>query len=196
MHSALGRVFVVALLVIAAALPLAAAQQRGRNAFVSSWQNRAVVLQQPLYSLLYDERSRVMPLIRRESRVSGLTVATANGTFYQFEARRDSEDDVVELDPYRVLTRLEGQYRRSKHLDIGTVQDIEPLMIVAYERGVEMVVSRVQIERDYVRLSLSKERGSDLATTLTVKWMTPLSKELSESALLDEVLQRFLARPN
>jgi len=35
---------------------------------------------------------------------------------------------------------------------------------------------------------------SDLATTLTVKFPTPLSNELTESALIDSALSRFIAR--
>ena len=58
----------------------------------------------------------------------------------------------------------------------------------------ELIVSHVQIERDCVRLLLRQDRKSDLATTLTVKWPVPLSKELTESSLIEGILTRFLAR--
>ena len=121
-------------------------------------------------------------------------MATSSGTYYQFDARRDSEEDIIERDPNRLVSILRQQYHRSMHLDIGTVQDVEPLMLVRYEPGVELIVRRVQIERDQVRLLFHKDRKADLATTLTVRWPVPLSKELTESSLIDDVLTRFVAR--
>ena len=67
-------------------------------------------------------------------------------------------------------------------------------MLVRYEPGAELIVRTIQIERDYVRLFLHRNRDSDLATTLTVQWPVPLSKELTESSLLDNVLARFVGR--
>jgi hypothetical protein len=80
------------------------------------------------------------------------------------------------------------------HLDNGAVQDIEPLMLVRYSPGVTFIVRKVQIDRDRVRLHFHKDGEADLATTLTVKFPTPLSNELTESALIDDALTRFVTR--
>jgi hypothetical protein len=67
---------------------------------------------------------------------------------------------------------------------------------VSAEQNVEMelIVRNVRIDRDRVRLYFHKNGQADLATTLTVKWPTPLSDELTESALIDAALTRFVTR--
>jgi len=87
---------------------------------------------------------------------------------------------------------MQKQYYRSMHLDIGTVQDVEPLMLVHYSPGVALIVRKVQIDRDRVRLYLHKDSEAELATTLTVKFPTPLSNELTESPLIDDAITRFV----
>ena len=62
------------------------------------------------------------------------------------------------------------------------------------EPGVRLVVRKVRFERDRVRLALHKPEDSDLATTLTVKWPAPWSKDLTEATLIDGVLSRFIAK--
>lgn len=86
--------------------------------------------------------------------MTGLTVTTPSATYYEFEALRESEDDIIERDPNRVVSTLRNQYRRAMPLDLDSVQDVEPLMLVRYDPGVELLVGDVQIERDRVRLSL------------------------------------------
>ena len=78
--------------------------------------------------------------------------------------------------------------------DIGTSHDVEPLMLAQYSPGVEFIVRNVRIDRDRVRLHFHKVGQGDLATTLTVKWPTPLSDELTESSLIDAALARFVTR--
>jgi hypothetical protein len=185
---------VVLILLATSAFPLDAVAQSGRKAFVGGWENRAVVVKKTLYSIAFDERPRYLPFVKREDRIVGLTVATWSDTYYRFDARRDSEEDIIERDPDRIAAILRTQYYRGLHLDIGNVQDVQPWMLLRYEPGVELVVRKIQFERDYVRLFLHQNRDSDLATTLTVQWPVPLSKELTESSLIDDVLMRFLAR--
>ncbi|MGH9256392.1 MAG: hypothetical protein ACRD3C_17680 [Vicinamibacterales bacterium] len=194
MNAPLRLLSILSIALAASAASLYAAEQSGKRAFVSAWEDRTVVLKQALYSLVFDERKRFLPIVKRQGRVSGLTVATSSGMYYQFDARRDSEGDIVERDPSRIVTTLQEQYYRGRHLDIGPAQDVETLMLVRYEPGVELIVRSVQIERDRVRLFLHKDHNADLATTLTVKWPVPLSKELTESSLIDDVLTRFVAR--
>ena len=186
--------FIALLTIVLATIPLHAGAQSGRKAFVSSWKEQTVVVRQTLYSLVFDERSRIVPMLKRQNRVSGLTVGTSSGTYYQFDARRSSEQDVVDRDPNRIVSTLQEQYHRSEHLDIGNTQDVETVMLVRYEPGVELFVRDVQFERDHARLVLHKDRKGDLATTVAVKWPVPLTAELTESALIDSVLSRFVTR--
>ena len=53
---------------------------------------------------------------------------------------------------------------------------------------------KVQIDRDRVRLYFHKDGEAELATTLTVKFPTPLSNELTESPLIDNAITRFVIR--
>jgi hypothetical protein len=175
-------------------LSLHASGQSGTKGFISAWEGHTVVLKQTLYSIVFDERPRFMPMVKREDRIIGLTVATASGKYYQFDARRDSERDIVERDPDRIVAALREQYYRGRHLDIGPSQDVETLMLVRYEPGVEFVVRKIAIERDRVRLFFHKDHKAGLATTLTVKWPAPLSKEFTESSLMNDVLSRFVAK--
>jgi len=181
------------LFVFAGTVASAGAQQSTRRAFLNAWQDRAVALKRTLYSVVYDERRRFLPLTKQDGKVAGLTVATPSGIYYQFEARRDTEDDVAGDDPNAIVSALREQYRRATHLEIGNVKDVEAVLLVRYEPGVVLFVKKVQIERDRVRLTLHNQAGEE-ATTLTVKWPVPLSKDLTESAVIESVLDRFLVK--
>jgi len=186
--------FAATLVLVSTAVSLTASEPTGKTVLVNTWEGRTVVVKQTLYSIVFDERSRIAPVLTRQDRVSGLTVATWSETYYRFDARRSSEKDILERDPNRVVSILREQYFRSRHLDLGTSKDVEPLMLARYDPGATLLVRAVHIERDRVRLMLHKDRKSDLATTLTVQWPIPLSDELSESELIDEVLTRFISR--
>ena len=67
-------------------------------------------------------------------------------------------------------------------------------MLAQYSPGVELIVRTVRIDRDRVRVYFHKDGQADSATTLTVKWPTPLSAELTESSLIDAALTRFVTR--
>ena len=171
-----------------------AAQQHGRKAFVTAWQEQRVVVKRPLYSLVYSERTRFLPIARKDGRISGLTVATTTETYYQFEARRDYEEAIVARTPEGILAAMKTRYRRSAHLDEGYVQDVEPGMLVRYESGVKLVVGRVDIARDLVRLFLRRENDHEIVTTLTVKLGGPVSTALVETPLIESVLNRFVTK--
>ena len=119
---------------------------------------------------------------------------SAQYTYYQFDARRESESDIADRDPNRVVSLLRKQYFRAMHLDLGSVQDVEPLMLVRYEPGGAFLVEHIQIQRDRVRLVLHKHGEHEMATSVTVKWPVPLSKDLSESPEIDAILARFVTR--
>jgi hypothetical protein len=183
----------VALVVTAA---LHASERSGKKAFQNAWVGRSVVVKRALYSVVYDERNRVLPIIKHQDRVSGLTVVTPTGTsYYQFDAKRDSEKDIIDRDPNGIVSAMRKQYFGSMNLaDIGTVRDVEPLMLVQYSPGVALIVRKVQIDRDRVRLYFHKDGEDELATTLTVKFPAPLSNELTESPLIDGAITRFVTR--
>jgi hypothetical protein len=177
------------------AVSLHAAQPSGKRGFVNAWAGRTVVVKRALFSVVYDERSRVLPFIKHQDRVTGLTVVTPSGAaYYLFEAKRETEEDIVASDPNEIVSQMRKQYYRSMHIDAGIVQDIEPLMIVQYSPGVELIVRKVQIDRDRVRLHLHKEGKSDLATAITVKWPVPLSGDFTESPLIDAALGLYVTR--
>jgi hypothetical protein len=180
-------------LIVLLATTIHAAEQQGRKAFVDAWQGRTVVLKRPLYSVIFNERRRFMPLTKRASRVAGITVVTPTETYYQFDSLRDEEPDIVERDPNRIIPALQNQYRRSAHLDVGNVQDIEAVMLTRYEPGVTLVVQRIQFDNDRVRVLLRRDDEDEVATALTVHWPTPLSKPLTEAPVLGELLARFIA---
>ena len=193
MRSSLRIVTTLLLLVNAVAVATDAAAQSNKKAFLDAWEDRGVALKRTLYSVVYDERRRFLPVTKQQGKIAGLTVATPSDIYYQFEARRDTEDDIVGRDPNAIVTALRAQYRRSTHVEIGNVTDVEPVVLVRYEPGVVLFVRKVRIERDRVRLMLYNKAG-DEATTLTVKWPVPLSKELTESAIIERVLDTFLSR--
>ena len=188
------RISLASLLLLVVAVTAIDAAENGRKAFVRTWQGQAVVLTRPLYSLVYSERRRFMPIARRDGRVSGLTVATPSDTYYQFEAQRDYEEPIIARSPDAIIPAMQTRYRRSAHLDEGFVQDVEPGMLVRYESGVRLMVARVAIERERLVLFLHRDQSRELATTLTVKLSGPLSNDLVETPLIERVLSRFLSK--
>jgi hypothetical protein len=96
---------------LAAAASIHAAELSSKKAFHNAWVGRRVVVKRVLYSVVFDERSRVLPIVKHRDRVSGLNVVTPTGTsYYQFDARRDSEEDIVEQDPDRLVSKMKNQY--------------------------------------------------------------------------------------
>jgi hypothetical protein len=195
MRSAVRPLLILALMSAAVVGQAHATDRAGRKAFQAAWVGQSVVVKRVLYSVVFDERQRALPIVKRRDRVTGLTVATPTGTsYYQFEARRDSEKDIIAHEPEGVVSQMRDQYLRSRHLDTGAAQDVEPEMLVQYAPGAALVVGKVQIDRDSVRLHLYMDGAADLATTLTIKFPLPLSKELSEAALIEDAIGQFVAR--
>jgi hypothetical protein len=189
------RLMMIVCVALAASVSLHAAEPSGKKAFQNAWVGRSVVVKRALHSLVFDERSRLVPVFKHRERVSGLTVVTPSGSwYYQFDARRDSEEDIIDRDPDGIVSKMRNQYYRTMHLDNGAVKEIEPVMLVRYSPGVALIVKKVQIERDRVRLYFHKDGEDELATTLTVKFPVPLSSELTESALIDAALSLFVTR--
>ncbi len=161
--------------------------------FARSWEGRNVIVRYPLYSLVYHERGRLGNT--RESQREGLTVATPfDGMYYQFDGRQ-GRDDVRESDPQRIVRSVNTAYQGDQ-LEIRSYRRIEALLLSRYEKGVELIVKSVRLERDSVRLSFAQtgsDATSDTVTSLTIKWPAPLSKTLSERMQIENLILRFIA---
>jgi hypothetical protein len=161
------------------------------NAFKKHWEGRQVVVQRTLFTLVYDELGRVGATHRGKR--EGLTVTTPSKGTYLLFAGRQSQEDVVDSDPNRLIDRVKTAYRRNEHLQIGFTQTVTPLHVIQYPRGVPLVVSRVQTERAAITLLLHKPEPKDeFATTLTVQWPAPLSRNLEEREPIERVIHQFI----
>ena len=162
-----------------------------QNAFKKNWVGRRVVVNGPLYSLVYKERS-LRGSIRADR--DGLTVVTPfAGTYFQFDGRH-RVDDVIEHDVQKIAEAVKRAYIKENLGNEGWIQDIEPVMLAHYDRGVELVVRAAQVDLDTVRLklSLAADGDDDVVTSVTVKWPAPLSKSFSERGDVEDLIQQFL----
>jgi hypothetical protein len=180
---------VVLLLLVSAAAIRAA--EKPAEAFRRDWQGRRVTVQRTLLTLVYDERSRVSTTTRGKR--DGLVVATpSKGSFYLFTGRREV-DDIAHTDPDRLFAMVKTNYRKDRNLDDGSVQIVNPLHLVQYFKGIELVVRRVEFDRSTVRLVLFKpESSEEMATSLTVEWPTPFSIDLEERGEIERIIRQFV----
>ena len=161
--------------------------------FARSWEGQNVIVRYPLYSLVYNERGRLGNT--RESQREGLTVAAPfDGLYYQFDGRQ-GRDDVRENDPHRIVRSVNTAYQGDQ-LEVRAYRRIEALLLSRYEKGVELIVKSVRLDRDSVRLGFAQigsDRTNDTVTSLTIKWPAPLSKTLSERTQIENLILRFVA---
>jgi hypothetical protein len=153
-----------------------------------------ITLKQQLFTLVYNERGKLGKIYR--SKRAGLTVATpSKGTYFQFDGQY-SEVDITDRDPQRVADAVGVTYRRSPMLNDGTYQKIEPLLLVRYEPGVELIIKDVRVEPDRVRVFFIKDAPDadpDIATSLTIKWPVPFSSGLSERPNIEALILDFVS---
>jgi len=183
-------------IVIASAFSAASAAESPQQAFSRSWEGRQVRVKRPLYTLVYNERGRLgnTYIGKRD----GLTVLTpSDGVYFQFEGRYGRKDIVVR-DPQQIIDAVGTEYQGDT-LDVQSYRKVEPIMIVRYDPGVALVVTKVQFERDAVRLMLAESTGSaakeNSETAITVRWPAPLSKSLSERQLIEGLFGWFVDGP-
>ena len=179
---------VVALVLAATTIMSADTNQK---AFTKTWVGRRVVVKRLLYSLVYKERSLRGSI---HSSRDGLTVVTPfAGTYFQFDGRH-RVDDVMEHDVQKIAGSVTRAYIKDNLIGEGFIQEIEPVTLARYDRGVELVVRAAQVNRDTVRLKLSlpADGDDDAATGLTVQWPSPLSKSFSERGNVEDLIQQFL----
>ena len=183
-----------ALAVVAIAVSVLSAGENPQQALAKNWEGRTVVLKQTLYTLVYDERSRIGMV--REGKRDGLTVVTPfEGTYLQFDGRR-GRDDIKETEPQRLKDAVATTYISDALFELEASRTIVPIVVNRHDAGVECVVRKVQLDRYSVRLLLASPGGvdgdQDSLTSLTVKWPVPLSKSLSERDSIENLIRRFV----
>ena len=184
----------LAFIVLIAGVSALAAAESPQQAFARSWEGRTVVLKQTLYTLVYDERSRIGKV--QAGKRDGLTVVTPfEGTYLQFDGRR-GRDDIKDTQPQRLRESVAKAYVGDSALELEASSAIEPGIINRHEPGVECVVRKIQLGRNTVKLvfaSTGRANGDqDPLTSLTVKWPVPLSKSLTERDSIENLIRRFV----
>ena len=103
------------------------------------------------------------------------------GTYFQFDGR-SHVDAIMEHDVQKIAQLVTLAYVKDRLLGEGAIQQIEPVTLTRYDRGVELVVNSAQVNRETIRLKLSlpADGDDDVVTGLTVQWPLPLSKTFSE----------------
>lgn len=177
---------------IASTVPAAAADS-SREQFLKAWEGKTIVVRQTLYTLVFNERGRLGKTYR--NRRAGLIVVTPfNGSYLQFDGRQ-SQDDIIDQDPQRLVDNIKTTYQ-SDSLDVRQYQKVEPIVVARYETGTELLVGPIRIDGNILRLSLIDPRSVDddgqPATEVTVKWPTPLSKSLSERQAIEGLIAQFV----
>ena len=181
-------------IVLAAAVSALAAADSPQRAFARSWEGRIVVLKQPLYTLVYDERSRIGKV--QAGKRDGLTVVTPfEGTYLQFDGRR-GRDDIKDTQPQRLRESVATAYVGESQFELEASQTIQPVLVNRHEAGVECVVRKIEMGRYTVRLVFTSTSGidgdQDPLTSLTVKWPVPLSKSLTERVSIENLIRQFV----
>jgi len=182
-----------ALVVLATAVTVLSAGENPQQAFAKTWEGRTVVLKLPLYTLVYDERSRIG--VVREGKRDGLTVVTpSEGAYLQFDGRR-GRDDIKETEPQRLKDMVATAYVGESLLALEASKTIEPIVINRHEPGVECVVRKILLSRYTVKLVFASsgiDGEQDQLTSLTVKWPVPLSKSLTERETIENLIRVFV----
>ena len=160
--------------------------------FTRTWNGRRVVVRSPLYSVLYDEVGRMGKHYR--GKLAGLTVATHAGQHYEFDGP-GSDEDIAEPTPNEVMRQMSARFHRSSHLELSSVKAITPRVLRQYDPGVALIVDSVKIERNRIRFEFSQadDEKDGFATSLTIEWPAPLSKEFREREAIEGMLRRFVA---
>ena len=161
--------------------------------FARTWDGRRVVVRSALYSVLYDEVGRLGK--HYSGKLAGLTVATHAGQHYEFDGP-GSDEDIAEDTPNKVMDQMSARFHRSSHLELSSVKAITPRTLRQFDPGVVLIVESVKVERNRIRFEFSQsgDEKSGFATSLTVEWPSPLSKEFHERAAIESMIRRFLDR--
>jgi hypothetical protein len=183
---------IAAIVLVVGSVSTATAADISRETFTKTWVGRTVLLKQVLFTLTFDERG-VMGQTRRDKR-EGLNVVTPfNGSHLQFDGRQ-KQDDVLESNAERLVDKVTAAYRGDS-LSVRQYQKIQPQLLHRYDPGVELIVSKILIERDFVRVLLVDAKtpfGDEPATALTVRWPAPFSKSFQERDVIEGLIKQYL----
>jgi len=164
----------------------------GQRVFVKSWQGRRVVVQQTLYSLVYNERGRLGNT--RNGKRDGLVVVTpSQGVWFRFDGRQ-GRDDVEARNVQRIVRAVNDAYAPDSG-EVRAYRKVEALAINRYEPGVELVVHGVTIDTDEVTFTFAATGDSDRdepVTSLRVRWPLPLSNGFTERDAIEALVERFV----
>ena len=183
------RVLATALAITSAASAIVSAD--ALSDFTRMWHGRRVVIRSPLYSVLYDEVGRLG--VHYRGKLAGLTVATHAGQHYEFDGP-GSDEDIAEATPHAVMNQMSARFHRSSHLELSSVKTITPRVLRQFDPGVTLIVDSVKIERNRIRFEFlqSGDEEDGFATSLTIEWPAPLSKQLREREAIEAMLRRFV----
>ena len=183
------RVLATALAITSAASAIISAD--ALSDFTRMWHGRRVVVRSPLYSVLYDEVGRLG--VHYRGKLAGLTVATHAGQHYEFDGP-GSDEDIAEATPHAVMNQMSARFHRSSHLELSSVKTITPRVLRQFDPGVTLIVDSVTIERNRIRFEFvqSVDEEDGFATSLTIEWPAPLSKQLREREAIEAMLRRFV----
>jgi hypothetical protein len=183
---------IAAIVLVVGSLSTATAADAPREIFTKAWVGKTVLLKQVLFTLSFDERG-VMGQTRHDKR-EGLNVVTPfNGSHLQFDGRQ-KQDDVLESNAQRLVDKVTAAYRGDR-LSVRQYQKVQPQLLHRYDPGVELTVSKVLIERDFVRVLLVDAKtsfGEEPATALTVRWPAPFSKSFEERRAIEGLIAQYL----
>ena len=185
---------VAALICSLVALGTIVAAETPQKAFAAEWQGRTVVIRQRLYSLVFNERGTMGHTYtgRRE----GLVVVTPqDGVFFEFPGRQH-RDDVSLRDLGGMIEAVDQEYVADA-LDLRGYRKLEPLSLVQYDPGGELVVVRAEVLKELVRLTFSQPGGPEgdaPVSSLTVRWPLPLSKAFTEKQQVEQLIGRYVER--
>jgi hypothetical protein len=172
-----------------------AAAEHPQQAFVRNWEGKRVVVKRALFTLVYNERGLLGTKVTAKR--DGLVVVTPfEGIYFQFDGRQ-GRDDVVGRDAQRMIDAVAEAYQPDS-LEVRQYQKVEPVSIARYDAGVELIVKKVRLERDTVRLTFVQPAGPDgpdaPVTSLTIKWPMPLSKSFAERDQIERLIHPFVDR--
>jgi hypothetical protein len=189
-----GERLLLGLVAVGALLPMhITATNAPQQIFARGWEGQSVVLKQDLYTLVYNERGKLGTT--RNGRRDGLMVATpSSGAYLQFDGRQ-GKDDVVDRQPQRIFDAVNAAYTPDS-LEVRAYRKVEPIVIHRYGKGVELIVSRVRVDRSTVRVSFvqtpASDPDADPSTSLTIKWPVPFNSSFTESALVNDLIRQFV----
>ena len=179
----------VCLLTVVLTAPIGAADKPA-EVFRREWEGRRVTVQRLLLTLVYEERGRTgSTRVKRD----GLNVVTPSKGSYLLFTGRQSVEDLVDTNADRLFEQIKINYRKDRNLGEGFVQAVNPLHLLQHIAGLQLVVTRVELERSTVRVLLAKpETPEDMTASLTVQWPAPFSSNLEERAELERVIRQFV----